>query len=270
MAINPLQAFSPKTILPGPETPNKKSGSASFDTFLSSLRTPVESSSALTGQQTAVEMFRIEMMQSSLSLSGDGAASRPGTLPGLAALLVGPTDPGQAGQFCRPARAAQAALAAAGVSGAAAAGAQVAPAGSGGGSAARSTGPEPAAAPESGIAAIDTTASQYLGTPYRFGGEGADGIDCSSFVQKVFREHQINLPRTAREQSLVGSEVAPGDLKKGDLVFFHTYAAYPSHVGIYLGDGKMIHASSGKGEVTVSDLNNDYYRSRYLGAKRMV
>ena len=69
---------------------------------------------------------------------------------------------------------------------------------------------------------------------------------------------------------MVGSDVAPGDLRKGDLVFFHTYASYPSHVGIYLGDGKMIHASSGKGEVTVSDLNSDYYRSRYLGAKRVA
>ena len=53
-------------------------------------------------------------------------------------------------------------------------------------------------------------------------------------------------------------------------MFFHTYASYPSHVGIYLGDGKMIHASSGKGEVAVSDLNSGYYRSRYIGAKRVV
>jgi len=261
MAINPLQAFSPATARQVPETPNKKS-SASFDTLLSSLHGPGGSGAALTGQQTAVEMFRIEMMQTSLSLSGDGEASRPSTLPGLAALLVGPSDPGQAGQFCRPAFGAQAAAVAVAARAAAPASAQVAQ-------------PAPAgefvpASPESGIAAIETTAAQYLGTPYRFGGESADGIDCSSFVQKVFREHQINLPRTAREQSLVGSEVAPGDLKKGDLVFFHTYAAFPSHVGIYLGDGKMIHASSGKGEVTVSDLNSDYYRSRYLGAKRVA
>jgi cell wall-associated NlpC family hydrolase len=89
-------------------------------------------------------------------------------------------------------------------------------------------------------------------------------------VQKVFKELQINLPRTAREQSKVGTDVAQGDLRKGDLVFFHTYASYPSHVGIYLGDGKMIHASSGKGEVTVSNLNSDYYQSRFLGAKRVA
>ena len=89
-------------------------------------------------------------------------------------------------------------------------------------------------------------------------------------MQQVFREHEIELPRTAREQILVGKEVAEGDLQKGDLVFFQTYASYPSHVGIYLGEGKMMHASSGKGEVTVSDLNSEYYRSRYLGAKRVA
>ena len=265
MAIIPLQAFSPATALPVQGTPNQKgSSAATFDTILSTLHGPGVSGATMTGQQAAAEMFRIEMMQNSLSLSGDGEASRPSTLPGLEALLVGPTEPGQAGQFCRPSHGAQAAAlaAAAGAAGAriATAGAQAAPAG------------EPAAAvtPEIGSAAIESTAAQYLGTPYRFGGESADGIDCSSFVQKVFREHQINLPRTAREQSMVGSEVAPGDLRKGDLIFFHTYAAYPSHVGIYLGDGKMIHASSGKGEVTVSDLNSDYYRSRYLGAKRVA
>lgn len=117
---------------------------------------------------------------------------------------------------------------------------------------------------------IGSTAERFIGTPYRFGGEGPKGIDCSSFVQQVFREHQISLPRTAREQIQVGNEVAAGELKKGDLVFFHTYASYPSHVGIYLGDGKMIHASSAKGEVTVSDMNSAYYRSRFLGAKRLA
>lgn len=120
------------------------------------------------------------------------------------------------------------------------------------------------------IEQVSQTAARFLGIPYRFGGESADGIDCSSFVQQVFHANQIDLPRTAREQINVGSEVAPGDLRKGDLVFFQTYASYPSHVGIYLGDGKMIHASSGKGEVTISDMNSDYYRPRYLGAKRVI
>lgn len=117
---------------------------------------------------------------------------------------------------------------------------------------------------------ITSTAARFLGTPYRFGGEGGEGMDCSSFVQQVFGAHRVALPRTAREQIEVGSEVAAGELQKGDLVFFQTYASYPSHVGIYLGDGKMIHASSEKGEVTISDITSPYYRSRFLGARRVA
>ena len=248
MSINPLQAIPWASSFPPAGLPkNISSGAASFDTILSSLRGAAGNSSTMTGQQAAAEMFRIEMMQTSLSLSGEDEAPSPGPsgMQALEALLAGPALLRQAGQPIQPAASAQAA-----------------PAGE----------PAAAPAPESELGAIGTTAAQYLGTPYRFGGEGegGDGIDCSSFVQKVFREHQINLPRTAREQSMVGSEVAQADLRKGDLVFFHTYASYPSHVGIYLGDGKMIHASSGKGEVTVSDLNSPYYQSRFMGAKRVA
>ena len=243
MTINPLQAFPPATALPAPGATTKDGSSASsFDALLSSLRTG--GNTALTGEQAAVELFRIQMMQTSLSLAGDSGAPPPSGLPALEALLARSAPYCRAGQLAAPDNAVQ--PAATGVPGTA------------------------AAEPGAELGAIGSTAAHYLGTPYRFGGEGADGIDCSSFVQKVFHEHQIELPRTAREQSKLGSDVAPGDLRKGDLVFFHTYASYPSHVGIYLGDGKMIHASSGKGEVTVSDFNSDYYRSRFLGAKRMA
>ncbi len=80
----------------------------------------------------------------------------------------------------------------------------------------------------------------------------------------------MSLPRTAREQFGMGAEVAPGDLQKGDLIFFRTYASYPSHVGIYLGNNKMIHASSKDRRVVVSPINTYYYRSRFIGAKRIV
>ncbi|WP_370543314.1 NlpC/P60 family protein [Geobacter sp. OR-1] len=109
----------------------------------------------------------------------------------------------------------------------------------------------------------------FLGTRYRFGGNTRSGLDCSAFVQKVFRELEVSLPRSAREQFEVGNEVPFGDLKKGDLVFFRTYARYPSHVGIYLGNNRMIHASSRDRRVVISSLNSSYYRSRYLGAKRI-
>ena len=122
-----------------------------------------------------------------------------------------------------------------------------------------------------GIKELKKSAYGFLGTLYRFGGNSRySGIDCSSFVQKVFRELEVSLPRTAREQFEVGSAVAPGDLQKGDLIFFSTYASYASHVGIYLGNNKMIHASSRDRRVVISPMNTAYYRSRFLGAKRIT
>jgi cell wall-associated NlpC family hydrolase len=109
---------------------------------------------------------------------------------------------------------------------------------------------------------LNKTAYSFLGTRYRFGGTSRNGIDCSSFVQHVFRELEVNLPRTAREQYWVGEAVTQYDLQKGDLLFFRTYASYPSHVGIYLGDNKMIHASSRNRSVVISPITT-YYRSRF-------
>jgi len=120
------------------------------------------------------------------------------------------------------------------------------------------------------IQELKKSAYGFLGTRYRFGGSSKNGIDCSSFVQKVFSELEVSLPRTAREQYGIGTEVAPGDLQKGDLIFFRTYASYPSHVGIYLGNNKMIHASSRDRRVVISPMNTDYYRSRFIGAKRIA
>jgi len=119
------------------------------------------------------------------------------------------------------------------------------------------------------IKMLKSKAYGFLGTRYRFGGSSTRGIDCSSFVQHVFREMDVSLPRTAREQFEIGNEVSPGDLQKGDLVFFRTYAHYPSHVGIYLGGSKMIHASSRDRRVVISTMNTPYYRARFLGAKRI-
>lgn len=117
---------------------------------------------------------------------------------------------------------------------------------------------------------LKTKAYGFLGIRYRFGGTTRRGIDCSSFVQQVFRQMDVSLPRTAREQFKVGNDVPPGDLQKGDLLFFRTYANYPSHVGIYLGDNKMIHASSGERRVVITTFNTPYFRSRFIGAKRIA
>jgi peptidoglycan DL-endopeptidase LytE len=120
------------------------------------------------------------------------------------------------------------------------------------------------------VAQLKSKAYGFLGTHYRFGGNSLRGIDCSAFVQQVFREMEVSLPRTAREQYEVGFDVATGDLQKGDLVFFRTYASYPSHVGIYLGNSKMIHASSRDRKVVISTMDTPYYRARFIGAKRIA
>jgi cell wall-associated NlpC family hydrolase len=117
--------------------------------------------------------------------------------------------------------------------------------------------------------AILGNALSLLGTRYRFGGIDYSGIDCSAFVKRVFSSQNQPLPRTAREQFMVGEGIPPEKLEKGDLLFFHTYARFPSHVGIYLGNDRMIHASSSGGRVIISSIGNSYYRSRYLGARRI-
>lgn len=112
-------------------------------------------------------------------------------------------------------------------------------------------------------------AKTYIGVPYRFGGTSPKGFDCSGFTQLVFLENDIKLPRTAAEQFQIGKVIKKNNLQKGDLVFFETYKKGPSHIGVYIGEQKFIHASSANG-VTISSLNNSsYWQSRYLGAKRV-
>lgn len=117
---------------------------------------------------------------------------------------------------------------------------------------------------------LQQVALGFLSTPYRFGAEGRNSTDCSGFVQQVFRDCGLDLPRTAREQYAVGSVVPERDWQMGDLLFFRTYARYPSHVGIYLGDGKMIHASRSSRKVVISSIDRPYYRKRFLGARRIA
>ncbi len=113
------------------------------------------------------------------------------------------------------------------------------------------------------------TINKLRNLPYRFGGNGVSGIDCSGFVQRVFREFAIELPRSAREQYQLGVPVERNLLQEGDLLFFRTYAKYPSHVGIYLGNNKMVHASTRSRKVVISDITQGYYKKRYIGAKRL-
>ena len=115
---------------------------------------------------------------------------------------------------------------------------------------------------------LTRSALRFLGTPYVFGGNSTSGFDCSAYVQHVFAMIGISLPRTADAQYDVGRP-AVGGPRPGDLVFFQTYTEGVSHVGIYLGKGKFVHASSSHG-VMVSNLSESYWAARYLGAKRLI
>ncbi len=112
-------------------------------------------------------------------------------------------------------------------------------------------------------------AMTYLGTPYRRGGTTRRGVDCSGLVGAVYGEQGLDLPRTAAQQFAEGVAVAASDLRPGDLVFFRdTYKRGISHVGIYIGDGRFLHAAGRRHGVIVSELSRPYYRIRYAGARR--
>ena len=112
-------------------------------------------------------------------------------------------------------------------------------------------------------------ARTFLGVPYRLGGATMRGIDCSAFVKKVYEIFGVALPRTAREQSCVGRPIGKDELEEGDLVFFQTQRARRTHVGIYIGNGEFVHASSWNKEVKVDHLDKPYFHQRFLRGVRV-
>lgn len=109
----------------------------------------------------------------------------------------------------------------------------------------------------------------FLGVPYRLGGATMRGIDCSAFVKKVYEIFGVVLPRTAREQSCVGRPIGKDELEEGDLVFFQTQRARRTHVGIYIGNGEFVHASSWNKEVKVDHLDKPYFHQKFLRGVRV-
>jgi cell wall-associated NlpC family hydrolase len=113
------------------------------------------------------------------------------------------------------------------------------------------------------------TALSFRGTPYRFGARGQGAFDCSGFTSYLFARAGSPLPRTAAAQYKKGVRIPKDQLRPGDLVFFkNTYKRGISHVGVYVGEGRFVHASSGKGSVRVDALNKPYYRNHWAGARR--
>jgi len=116
-------------------------------------------------------------------------------------------------------------------------------------------------------------AKKHLGGKYVWGGTQPKGFDCSGYTQYIYKKEGVDIPRTAYEQSKVGKEVSRYDLKKGDLLFFLTDKSRGipvTHVGMYIGDGKFIHAASKRQGIIISSLEKSRYGSLFVKATRII
>ena len=117
-------------------------------------------------------------------------------------------------------------------------------------------------------------AKKFLGVKYVYGGSSSKGFDCSGFTSYVFKHFGISLERTSKDQGSNGTKIDRSDLKPGDLVFFDTNGGKNAinHVGMYIGGGKFIHASSGSGTkcVTISDMTEGFYNKSYMRSRRYI
>ncbi len=124
------------------------------------------------------------------------------------------------------------------------------------------------------INSIEANAKSFLGTKYVWGATGPTKFDCSGFTQWVYRDVGINIPRVSRDQARVGNYISYNNLRRGDMVFFDTKKhkkGIVTHVGIYLGNGNFIHASSAAKKVVVYNFNDKpYYKERFLWGRRVV
>lgn len=119
---------------------------------------------------------------------------------------------------------------------------------------------------------IVRTAKKYIGVPYKWGGESArEGFDCSGLTMTVYQLSGLDLPRTSRQQWDAGTPIGRDQLRKGDLVFFATSGGRRvSHVGIYAGENRFIHAPRRGKTIRMTSLSKGYYRKRFVGARRYL
>ena len=117
--------------------------------------------------------------------------------------------------------------------------------------------------------AVLLAARSRIGAPYRYGGAGPDAFDCSGLVAYAHRQLGVAVPRTAAQQFAAAMPVPRGELRPGDLVFFRLESRQVSHVGIYAGDNRFVHAPQSGGHVRMASLDDDYFRDRYAGAGRL-
>src|SRR5699024_1448898 len=113
---------------------------------------------------------------------------------------------------------------------------------------------------------INETAQSLIGTPYVWAGDSPSELDCSGFISYVYQSRNITIPGTERDVWNIGVHVQISPV--GDLVFFETYQHGPSHMEIYLGNNKVIHAGESRG-VEISEMSNSYWENKYIGAKRI-
>lgn len=114
---------------------------------------------------------------------------------------------------------------------------------------------------------IANFARSLVGKPYVFGATGPNSFDCSGFVYYVYKNFGISLPRTSQSQAYVGERVSKSELQPGDLIFSNTYSSL-SHVGVYIGNGKFVHAANSGTGVTISGVSDSYYGPRYAWSTR--
>ncbi len=133
--------------------------------------------------------------------------------------------------------------------------------------------PSPAVSSSAGRGDVDDligSAMGFLGVAYRFGGASPSGFDCSGFMQYIFRKaFAVNLPRTSAEQANVGVAVNRSQLQPGDMVFFRTAGSRISHVGMYIGNDRFIHAPRTGKRIEITSLSNRYWSARYATARRV-